>query len=183
MSPSARVRHEALRHALAKTKASAPVLLIGAHKEAGDAFVRKMHDASFGWHRTTLLRYADACAARVLAARSVVLASRAVLFAVAVRVVHQALAEGRLGRFSRIADRPGCGRAAFATLEELRLRIAAEWQPADLEATRRLIDAGHLSLEGLITHRAAAVDAGAAYTTAFTDPTCLKMILDWSASA
>jgi bacteriochlorophyllide a dehydrogenase len=70
-----------------------------------------------------------------------------------------------------------------AFMKELRLRIASEWQPADLEATRRLIDAGHLSLEGLITHRAAAVDAAVAYATAFTDPTCLKMILDWSAAA
>lgn len=70
-----------------------------------------------------------------------------------------------------------------AFMKELRLRIAAEWQPADLEATRRLMDEGRLSLEGLITHRAAAADAGAAYATAFTDPTCLKMILDWSAAA
>ena len=70
-----------------------------------------------------------------------------------------------------------------AFMKELRLRIASEWQPADLEATRRLMDEGRLSLDGLITHRAAAADAGAAYTTAFTDPTCLKMILDWSASA
>lgn len=70
-----------------------------------------------------------------------------------------------------------------AFMKELRLRVAAEWQPADLEATRRLIDAGHLSLDGLITHRAAAADAASAYLAAFTDPTCLKMILDWSASA
>lgn len=70
-----------------------------------------------------------------------------------------------------------------AFMKELRLRIASEWQPADLEATRRLMDEGRLSLDGLITHRAAAADAGAAYTTAFTDPTCLKMILDWSAAA
>ncbi|HLQ20010.1 MAG TPA: chlorophyll synthesis pathway protein BchC [Tabrizicola sp.] len=70
-----------------------------------------------------------------------------------------------------------------AFMKELRLRIAAEWQPADLEATRRLMDEGRLSLDGLITHRAAAADAGAAYETAFTDPTCLKMILDWSAAA
>jgi 3-hydroxyethyl bacteriochlorophyllide a dehydrogenase len=70
-----------------------------------------------------------------------------------------------------------------AFMKELRLRIAAEWQPADLEATRRLMDEGRLSLDGLITHRAAAADARAAYTTAFTDPTCLKMILDWSAAA
>lgn len=70
-----------------------------------------------------------------------------------------------------------------AFMKELRLRIAAEWQPADLDATRRLLDEGQLSLAGLITHRAAAADAGAAYETAFTDPTCLKMILDWSAAA
>ncbi len=70
-----------------------------------------------------------------------------------------------------------------AFMKELRLRIASEWQPADLEATRRLMDEGRLSLDRLITHRAVASDAGAAYETAFTDPNCLKMILDWSASA
>ncbi|MCU0903110.1 MAG: chlorophyll synthesis pathway protein BchC [Tabrizicola sp.] len=70
-----------------------------------------------------------------------------------------------------------------AFMKELRLRIASEWQPADLEATRRLMDEGRLSLDGLITHRAAAADAGAAYSTAFTDPNCLKMILDWSEAA
>jgi bacteriochlorophyllide a dehydrogenase len=70
-----------------------------------------------------------------------------------------------------------------AFMKELRLRIASEWQPADLQATRRLMDEGRLSLDGLITHRAASADAGTAYTTAFTDPTCLKMILDWSAAA
>ncbi len=70
-----------------------------------------------------------------------------------------------------------------AFMKELRLRIAAEWQPADLEATRRLMDEGHLSLDGLITHRAAASAAPEAYERAFTDPTCLKMILNWSAAA
>ncbi|MFN5999132.1 MAG: chlorophyll synthesis pathway protein BchC [Paracoccaceae bacterium] len=70
-----------------------------------------------------------------------------------------------------------------AFMKELRLRIASEWQPSDLEATRRLMDEGRLSLDGLITHRANPSDAGAAYHRAFTDPTCLKMILDWSAAA
>ena len=70
-----------------------------------------------------------------------------------------------------------------AFMKEMRLRISAEWQPADLEATRRLMDEGRLSLDGLITHRAQAADAGTAYERAFTDPTCLKMILDWSAAA
>ena len=64
-------------------------------------------------------------------------------------------------------------------MKEARLRIAAEWAPDDLVATRALIESGALSLDGLITHRAAAADAAAAYETAFTDPDCLKMILDW----
>jgi bacteriochlorophyllide a dehydrogenase len=70
-----------------------------------------------------------------------------------------------------------------AFMKELRLRIASEWQPADLEATRRLMDDGDLSLDGLITHRARASDVTSAYEQAFTDSTCLKMILDWSATA
>lgn len=70
-----------------------------------------------------------------------------------------------------------------AFMKEVRLRIAAEWQPDDLVATRALIECGALSLDGLITHRRAAADAVSAYETAFTDPGCLKMILDWSATA
>ena len=60
-----------------------------------------------------------------------------------------------------------------------RLRIAAEWKPADLAAVSGLIAARRLSLDGLITHRAPARDAETAYRTAFTDPACLKMVLDW----
>jgi len=68
-----------------------------------------------------------------------------------------------------------------AFMREARLRIAAEWRPDDLAATRALIDAGALSLDGLITHRASARAPAAAYETAFHDSTCLKMILDWDA--
>jgi bacteriochlorophyllide a dehydrogenase len=70
-----------------------------------------------------------------------------------------------------------------AFMREMRLRIAAEFQPDDIAAVLRLIGEGKLSLDGLITHRIPARDAAAAYRTAFTDPTCLKMILDWSAVA
>jgi 3-hydroxyethyl bacteriochlorophyllide a dehydrogenase len=66
-----------------------------------------------------------------------------------------------------------------AFMREARLRIAAEWKPADLAAVSALIAARRLSLDGLITHRAPARDAEAAYRTAFTDPACLKMVLDW----
>jgi len=66
-----------------------------------------------------------------------------------------------------------------AFMREARLRVAAQWQPADLAAVERLIASGALSLDGLITHRAAASDAPDAYRTAFSDAACLKMILDW----
>ncbi len=70
-----------------------------------------------------------------------------------------------------------------AFMKEARFRIASEWTPDDLAATRALIESGTLSLGDLITHTRAAADAPAAYATAFTDPDCLKMILDWKATA
>lgn len=66
-----------------------------------------------------------------------------------------------------------------AFMREARIRIAAQWQPSDLVAVKDLAESGRLSLDGLITHRAEAMQADAAYRTAFGDPTCLKMILDW----
>lgn len=70
--------------------------------------------------------------------------------------------------------------AAF--MKEISLILAAEWAPLDLAAVRDLIDAGRLSLDGLVTHQATPADAADAYTTAFTDPDCLKMVLNWRPS-
>lgn len=69
----------------------------------------------------------------------------------------------------------------LAFLKEARLRVAAEWQRPDLEAVNALIAAGRLPLDGLITHRRPFDQAAQAYSTAFTDPLCLKMLLDWRA--
>lgn len=66
-----------------------------------------------------------------------------------------------------------------AFMREARLRVAAEWREPDLAAVKSLIASGALSLDGLITHRAPAKAASAAYRTAFEDPSCLKMVLDW----
>lgn len=66
-----------------------------------------------------------------------------------------------------------------AFMKEARFRVAAEWARDDLAATRTLVENGALSLDGLITHQVAASDAPSAYRTAFEDPTCLKMILNW----
>lgn len=70
-----------------------------------------------------------------------------------------------------------------AFMKEARLRIAAEWTPGDLVAIRSLVESGTLSLGRLITHTSASHDAPAAYETAFTDPACLKMILNWRTAA
>ena len=69
---------------------------------------------------------------------------------------------------------------APAFMREARIRIAAQWQPADLRLVADMAAAGTLNLDGLITHTQAAADAGSAYRTAFDDAACLKMILDWS---
>ncbi len=68
---------------------------------------------------------------------------------------------------------------APAFMREARLRVAAQWQRADLLAVRDMAHTGALSLDGLITHRSDALAADAAYRTAFGDPACLKMTLDW----
>lgn len=68
---------------------------------------------------------------------------------------------------------------AAAFMREARLRVAAEWQPADIVATRTLIEGGALSLHGLITDVRPAEEAAEAYPYAFTDARCLKMVLDW----
>lgn len=70
---------------------------------------------------------------------------------------------------------------APAFMKEARLRIAAEFNPGDLEGVGHLLNSGALSLDGLITHYSAPDAAGEAYETAFSDANCLKMIIDWSA--
>ena len=70
-----------------------------------------------------------------------------------------------------------------AFMKEARFRVAAEWAREDLAATRMLVESGALSLAGLITHQVPAAEAPGAYRTAFEDPACLKMILNWKDAA
>lgn len=62
---------------------------------------------------------------------------------------------------------------------EAKLRIAAEWQPEDLQSVHALIETGALDLSGLITSIEPAANAATAYPEAFENPDCLKMVLDW----
>eukprot|EP01035_Chromulina_nebulosa_P005768 gene5768-7812_t len=60
-----------------------------------------------------------------------------------------------------------------AFMREARLRISAEFTPADTAATIALIDTGTLRLDGLISHARPAAEATDAYPQAFTDPAML----------
>jgi 3-hydroxyethyl bacteriochlorophyllide a dehydrogenase len=68
---------------------------------------------------------------------------------------------------------------APAFQREARLRISAEFTPADVAAVSTLIASCALRLYGLISHVRPAEEARTAYPAAFDDPACLKMVLDW----
>jgi 3-hydroxyethyl bacteriochlorophyllide a dehydrogenase len=72
---------------------------------------------------------------------------------------------------------------APAFMREARIRVAAEFRDADVATVNALAGSGELDLGGLITHREQATQAASAYRTAFSDPACLKMILDWRTCA
>ena len=71
--------------------------------------------------------------------------------------------------------------AAF--MKEAKFRVSSEFNAEDVSVTRTLIEAGNLSLEGLITNKEPAINVSKAYENAFNDPKCLKMILDWREAA
>jgi bacteriochlorophyllide a dehydrogenase len=70
---------------------------------------------------------------------------------------------------------------APAFMREASIRIAAQWKKHDLLAVTALVQSGALSLDGLITHTLNPGRAQEAYEVAFSDPQCLKMMLDWTA--
>lgn len=93
---------------------------------------------------------------------------------------------GRLGRGGEITlagfyHAPLSFSFPAAFMKEARFRVSAEWAPGDLAAVNEIITEQQLSLSGLITHRhsVGSKTPEHAYATAFNDPTCLKMLLDW----
>ncbi len=68
---------------------------------------------------------------------------------------------------------------APAFMREARFRVSAEFTPPDVAAVLGLVRSGKLSLQRLISHRMPAASAKSAYATAFLDPGCLKMVLNW----
>jgi 3-hydroxyethyl bacteriochlorophyllide a dehydrogenase len=66
-----------------------------------------------------------------------------------------------------------------AFMKEAKFRIAAQWTPQDLMDVKQLIANGKLNLSGLITHHRKPSSIDEVYRTAFEDPSCLKMVVDW----
>jgi 3-hydroxyethyl bacteriochlorophyllide a dehydrogenase len=69
---------------------------------------------------------------------------------------------------------------APAFMREAQIRAAAQCKKHDLLAVTRMVETGQLSLEGMITHTYKLGQALQAYEVAFSDPLCLKMMLDWT---
>jgi 3-hydroxyethyl bacteriochlorophyllide a dehydrogenase len=69
---------------------------------------------------------------------------------------------------------------APAFMREAQIRAAAQWKKHDLLAVTRMVESGQLSLDGMITHTYKLGQALQAYEVAFSDPLCLKMMLDWT---
>ena len=80
---------------------------------------------------------------------------------------------------------PGDINFAFpaAFMKEAKFRVSSEFNAEDVSVTRTLIEAGNLSLEGLITNKEPSINVLKAYEKAFNDPKCLKMIVDWREAA
>ncbi len=133
-SGSAASRIEAAERWLLEHAAGGEVVLVGATLEAANELAQRFahaHGAHFGWQRMTLRRAAACIAARRLAEEGKVVVGPLALEAQAARVA--AHLGARLGRFERIADRPGLPRALARTVLELRLGGVAPEDVGDPE--------------------------------------------------
>ncbi|WP_437600151.1 PD-(D/E)XK nuclease family protein [Sorangium sp. So ce590] len=145
-SPSAAARLDRAVGWLRRRRPAERVLLVGASVEAVSELARasiRGRRATFGWHRLTLGRVAAALAMPALAARGLVPASPLAIEALCARAIGGLAQDGLLGRFARVADRPGLPRAVARTLDEVRLAGVDPdaLAPADLDRIAHAFDA------------------------------------------
>ncbi|WP_437297249.1 PD-(D/E)XK nuclease family protein [Sorangium sp. So ce426] len=145
-SPSAAARLDRAVGWLRRRRPAERVLLVGASVEAVSELARasiRGRRATFGWHRLTLGRLAAALAMPALAERGLVPASALAIEALCARTLDGLAQDGLLGRFARVADRPGLPRAVARTLDEARLSGVAPdaLAPADLDRIAHAFDA------------------------------------------
>lgn len=122
-SADASTRLQEAKSWLRARAAGEEVVLVAPTVDAANALIREAVEgtgaqASFGWHRQSLSRLAARLAAPSMADDGVVPASHLALEALCARVIDQA---DDLGRYARVADRPGLPRALVTTFAELRV--------------------------------------------------------------
>lgn len=123
-APRAARRQRAAAEAVAAHPIHAEVVVLAPTLEAGSRVLRmavQARPAAFGWQRTTLSGLAARLAAAGLAAQGLAQAGAVVLEAICARTVHRLRADGALGRYAPIGDRPGLPRALSRTFLELGL--------------------------------------------------------------
>ena len=126
-APWARARVDEAGTWLARHPTAAPVLVVSANGEAGAELLRREvaergpGAARFGTLRTTLGRLATTLALPRLIADGRKPSTGLARVALCARVLHALGADGLLGRYARVADRPGLPSALAATLHDLRM--------------------------------------------------------------
>ncbi|RYZ01166.1 MAG: PD-(D/E)XK nuclease family protein [Myxococcales bacterium] len=132
-SPHGEVRFEAALRWLTQQERARPLLVVAHSLDAARDLLRaatvKLH-ATFGWELESLSSLTTKLAALPLSARGLTVATPLALEAVCVRAVTELRAQGRLGRFARVADRPGLPPALLRTFTDLALADADEAQLA-----------------------------------------------------
>ncbi|HEY0465943.1 MAG TPA: hypothetical protein VGC79_17135, partial [Polyangiaceae bacterium] len=121
-SPHAEVRFGRALRWLSAQPAAQPLLVLAPTLAAGNGLLRAatgQRGAVFGWAMESLSSFAVRLSALRLAEQGLTLAPPLSLSAVCVRVVSEFGAQGKLGRFSAIADRPGLPGALLRTFDEL----------------------------------------------------------------
>jgi ATP-dependent helicase/nuclease subunit B len=123
-SPHGEVRFRAALEWLSSLERHRPLLIVAHSLEAARDLLRAAtlaEHATFGWALESLTSLAMRLAALPLAERRLSIATPLALEAVAVRVVSELGAAGKLGRFEHVADRPGLPRALLRTFTDLAL--------------------------------------------------------------
>jgi ATP-dependent helicase/nuclease subunit B len=122
-SPRAADRLEAALRWLQELEPSAEVMVLAARQPAADDLVRGLtaQRALFGVNRMTPVRLLGALCAERLFRDGLVPAAGLGAEAVAARAIYKVAAEGALGYFAPVADRPGFPGALARTLGEVRL--------------------------------------------------------------
>lgn len=126
-APWAASRVDLARAWLAELPPATAALIVTASHEAGaallrgDVAARGPGAARFGVAQTSLGRLATTLALPRLAAAGRAPSSALARVALCARVIHDLAHSGDLGRFARVADRPGLPAAVASTVHELRL--------------------------------------------------------------